>query len=273
MSRLPFFAVSVGKPGAGLPNEDRALARADLLAVSDGAGGGGIYADLWAEWLLDHLPDRPFADFAAMDAWVDGIWEPFYADCEARARRAGGLVLSKFYDEGSFATLAAAWRTAEGWQWVAYGDSVVFCYHAATGRLEHSFTRLADFDRPPFLINFRQPLAAAGYRCGVFGPAERGDVVFCTTDALACYVLTRYELAHEKVFDTELREALDAGGRRAMCLRRAAALRRRDFGRHVVGPLANCQGSETNFGRHVAALVRRGLAVPDDFSLALCGVR
>ena len=55
-------------------------------------------------------------------------------------------LLNKFYNEGSCATVAAAWQTNDDeCRWIAYGDSVVSHYNRHTGLLEHSFPRLADF--------------------------------------------------------------------------------------------------------------------------------
>ena len=100
-------AITIGKIGENLVNEDAAIARDRLIAVSDGAGGGGVFADLWARYLVEHLPAGPVVDYQSFDEWIDGIWEPFYNDCEEKAKAEGGMLLNKFYDEDSFATLVA----------------------------------------------------------------------------------------------------------------------------------------------------------------------
>ena len=94
-------ALSIGKIGENLVNEDAAIAKDSLIAVSDGAGGGGVFADLWSEYLVEHLPDEPIGDYPTFDKWIDSIWEPFYNDCEEKAKAEGGMLLNKFYDEGS----------------------------------------------------------------------------------------------------------------------------------------------------------------------------
>lgn len=33
-------------------NEDAAIAKKNMIAVSDGAGGGGVFADRWSKYLL-----------------------------------------------------------------------------------------------------------------------------------------------------------------------------------------------------------------------------
>ena len=60
-------------------------------------------------------------------------------------------LLTKFYNEGSCATVAAAWKTNdEECRWIAYGDSVVFHYN------------------PPRLVSCKDPLEEEGFRSGVF---------------------------------------------------------------------------------------------------------
>ena len=122
-------AISIAKFEKGITNEDAAIARQDVIAVSDGAGGGGVFADLWSKYLVEQLPDEPIVSYEAFDKWIDGIWESFYNDCEKKAKDIGGMFLNKFYDEGSFATLVAIWKDG---QWVSYGDSVAFCYNPKT---------------------------------------------------------------------------------------------------------------------------------------------
>ena len=158
-------ALSLTKFEEGIINEDAAIAKKEVIAVSDGAGGGGVFADLWSKYLLENLPDKPIKSYKAFDEWVDGIWEPFYNDSEEMAKAEGGMFLNKFYDEGSFATLVAVWNNG---QWVSYGDSVAFCYNRKTGLLQHSFTKLVDFNNPPYLINCKDPLGKKGFRHGRF---------------------------------------------------------------------------------------------------------
>ena len=128
-------AISIAKFEKDITNEDAAIAKDKVIAVSDGAGGGGVFAEIWSKYLVKHLPLEPIKDYESFDKWVDDIWEPFYNDCEEKAKAIGGMFLNKFYDEGSFATLVAVWKDGD---WIAYGDSVAFCYNVRTGILHHS---------------------------------------------------------------------------------------------------------------------------------------
>ena len=116
------------------------------------------------------------------------------------------MFLNKFYDEGSFATLVAVWKDG---QWISYGDSVSFCYNRKTKELYHSFSRLADFNNLPYLINCKDPLDENGFRCGKFD-VDDDCVVFAASDTLAHYILMIYEVANKDRFSEELQEAIDA---------------------------------------------------------------
>ena len=71
-------------------NEDAAIARNGLIAVSDGAGGGGVFADQWSRYLVDNLPDEPIQNYSEFDNWLDAIWEKFYNEHEELAKAQGG---------------------------------------------------------------------------------------------------------------------------------------------------------------------------------------
>lgn len=263
-------SVTIPKFGESV-NEDAVVARENVIAVSDGAGGGGVYAERWSRYLLEHLPDEPIGSFAELDAWVEQIWEPFYNEHEKMAKRQGGMFLSKFYDEGSFATLVAAWRVSESeCKWMSYGDSVAFCYDMATGELQHSFTRLADFNKPPYLISCKDPLNAEGFRCGCFKVSPQ-SVVFAASDTLAHYIIMMHRVANRDVYGDEVSEAVNMQTKDSNFIKAAMALKRINFQRDVVEKLVGCAQNEANFKRFIEAKVRKGLMGYDDYSLAVMG--
>ena len=262
------FSISIPKPGQNTVNEDAAIAKERVIAVSDGAGGGGLYADLWSTYLLENLPDEPIVNFEQLDAWVDGIWETFYNDCEEKAKCEGGMVLDKFYNEGSFATLAAIWKGDKDYYWMTYGDSVAFHYNKHTQVLEHSFARLADFNSPPYLINCKDPLNESGFRKGVFA-TDQDSVVFCATDALAQFIIMTYEITHYHSYSEELAEAVNAATKNSVCIH-AATARPIDFRNRVINKLSNCSPYNRKFENYVQGLLARRLLVLDDYSYAFC---
>lgn len=257
-------ALSIAKFEEGITNEDAAKATQRWIAVSDGAGGGGVFADGWSSYLVEHLPNEPIMDYMAFDKWIGDIWEPFYNDCEAKAQQEGGMLLNKFYDEGSFATLVAVWNTG---QWISYGDSVAFCYNRKTGILQHSFTKLADFNKPPYLVNCKDPLNPEGFRSGKFD-IDDDCMVFATSDTLAHYILMMYELANQNQYVEELQEAIDAQTKNCNFIKTAIRLRKRNFAKAVMQKLDNCKYPSL-LKAHIEHLKKWGLIGHDDYSIAI----
>ena len=262
-------AITLPKREANPLCEDASCLRpGHLLAVSDGAGGGGLYADLWAQYLIQHLPtQKGFADADALDCWLGAIWEAFYNDCELRAKKSGSFYLNKFYDEGSFATLAALWRvSARSYYWVAYGDSVAFHYSRRLGRLTHSFGRLQDFALPPYLINCKDELRREGFHSGYFF-TEPGDYVFVTSDALAQYIVMMSLLTHRGEHHEEISQLLGAGLRQSNYLRHALELPTPHLWSEVLRPLLLSATTPRHFARYIDTLLRQGILAPDDYSI------
>lgn len=256
--------ISIAKFEDGITNEDAAIARKDVIAVSDGAGGGGVFAERWSKYLVERLPNEPIGSFEAFDEWIDGIWEPFYNEHEGIAKKEGGMFLNKFYDEGSFATLVAVWKNGK---WISYGDSVAFCYNRKTKELYHSFSRLADFNNPPYLINCKDPLDENGFRCGKFD-VDDDCVVFAASDTLAHYILMMYEVANKDRFSEELQEAIDAQTKNSNFIKAAMSFEGLDFERDVICKLLNCS-SWPILKNHIRGLKKKGLIGHDDYSLVI----
>lgn len=248
-------------------NEDAVGGNANYIVVSDGAGGGGVYADKWSQYLVDNLPQNPITSLKELDSWVDGIWEKFYDKYEAEAKTVGGLLLEKFYDEGSFATLAALWSVSPDLcKWMTYGDSVVFHYNRRTKALQHSFDKLIEFNQPPYLINYNDPLKPEGFKCGQF-TVDDNSVLFITSDALAHYIIMMYEVSVRDVFSSELEEAANANSKNSNAIRTALSLKSLDFEMDVVEKLMRCVNNKRNFRLHIDSLKRRGLIMEDDYSM------
>ena len=256
-------AISIAKFEKDITNEDAAIANDKVIAVSDGAGGGGVFAEIWSKYLVEHLPLEPIKDYESFDKWVDDIWEPFYNDCEEKAKVIGGMFLNKFYDEGSFATLVAVWKDGD---WIAYGDSVAFCYNVKTGILQHSYTELVDFNNPPYLVNWKNPLNPEGFRSGKF-EVDDDCVVFAASDTLAHYILMMYEIANNNGFDKELREAVDAQTKNSNFIKTCMSQRKIDF-EDVLKKLLLCK-NVGNYKKHLESLKKKGLIGHDDYTIAI----
>ena len=108
------------------------------------------------ENILKKYPNAVIADVTSQA--TDGLvrLSPFYPHGGIPVPFSEGYTamcvwLNKFYNEGSCATVAAAWKTNdEECRWIAYGDSVVFHYNH------------------PRLVSCKDPLEEEGFRSGVF---------------------------------------------------------------------------------------------------------
>lgn len=259
-----YYTRSTHKFEKNVLNENAAIAKKNVIAVSDGAGGGGVFAERWSKYLLKKLPSSPITTFKELDDWIDSIWELFYNDCENEAQKHGGLFLEKFYDEGSFATLAAAWKVSDTeWQWITYGDSVIFCYNKTNGILDYSPIRLADFNNPPFLISDQAPLKEEGFSQGNFLTTE-DSIVFATTDALAHYILMMYELSKKVAYEEEIKEALAAKTKNSNYIDTALNM---NFSFPDV--LKDLIDRSMDFRVKLRKLEKNGLIAHDDYSIAV----
>lgn len=259
--------VSIAKINDTVANEDSFFSSEHCIAVSDGAGGCGLFANEWSEYLIEHLPkEQPVTSFLELDEWVDGIWERFYNEHEEKARGGDGIFLNKFYNEGSCATIAAAWiTTGAECRWMAYGDSVVFHYSRKTGILKHSFTKLSDFSNPPRLVSCKDALEEEGFRTGAFA-LDDTSVVFAASDALSHYILMMYELSKRDEYQEELAEECQKQSGNSQLLKTAECITF-DFEKDVVNKLLDASVDEESFRKTIAELYGNGLVDMDDFTL------
>lgn len=254
-----------------IPNEDSCQVRNDMIAISDGAGGCGVFASDWSKYLVDNIANRPndepIVGFEQLDAWVGEIWEQFYNDHEAMAKQYDGIFQSKFYQEGSYATLAVVWQTGcDICHWITYGDSVVFHYSKSQRKFEHSFTKLADFSKPPYLISCKDSLQEEGFRTGDFVLYD-DSVLFAASDALSHYILMMYYVTHPDEFKDELDELLQSHTTDASMVSIAQKDNTETFDT-IIGQLQDISHNQEDFDKHVKELHKRGVLDIDDYTLA-----
>lgn len=262
-------SITLGKFEKNAINEDAVVSRRNIIAVSDGAGGGGLFADRWSKYLLQNLPGCPILTSDELDGWIGSIWENFYNKAEDAAKRLGGMALDKFYDEGSFATLAAVWKQRDGLcRWVAYGDSVVFHYDSSTKELRHSFGSLEDFDNPPYLINCKDELNPAGFKCGSF-QLGKDSFVFVTSDALAHFIMMMYELSHKESYADEINRAKNGSSKNSNILKKADFLGEINFETMIIEKLRIAVYNTRLYRKWLSTLNKNGILACDDYSLAV----
>lgn len=270
MTQYKSYSVSIGKFEENSINEDAVINKGNVIAVSDGAGGGGLYADLWSDYLVKHLPSKPFSCYSEFDQWIADIWEPFYNDREKDAKKEGGMVLEKFYTEGSFATLAVIWKLdSNTCKWITYGDSVAFCYSPKKRCLHHSFSTLSDFDNPPYLINCKDELNENGYHEGSF-KLEENSILFVASDALAHYILMVDSFLHREdpAIQEEINAAIGAQTKNSKFLMFAESISDDDLSKRIEDLLENAR-SKNQLTSLLKSLLNESLLAIDDYSLAV----
>lgn len=148
------------------------------------------------------------------------------------------------------------------------GRKTAFITHVDTKRLEHSFTRLNDFSKPPHLINCKDPLAEEGFRSGVF-ELDETSMVFAASDALSHYILMSYELAHCGDYYVDLIAERNSGTTNGQLMGVAERMPM-DFDKVLEDLLASVESVE-RFELLMLSLQENGMLDKDDYSLVVLG--
>ncbi|MBR8773818.1 hypothetical protein IX306_000932 [Porphyromonas levii] len=259
---------SVAKLGEQTQNEDYSFVSDSCIVLSDGAGGCGLYADKWSQYLVDQMDKKkPVLSYEQLDSWVDGIWEPFYKQYEELAMQSDAMLLKKFYNEGSCATVVAAWITPQNeCHWITYGDSVLFYYCRNTGKLWYSFGKLADFEQNPYLISSKDPMMPEGYKGGTFN-VEAGSIIFAASDALSHFIMMMYQVSKWSEYKEQLEELLTEYSTTSAMIQVARAMNY-DFYKDVLAPLLDRAKSNEAFEKHMWRLHNDDLLDHDDYTIA-----
>jgi hypothetical protein len=102
----------------------------DKIAVSDGAGGAGIYCKSWAEHLVKNQPDNPFVDEVTANEWFLKNSESFYKENIETINKMDSFIIEKFIKEGSYATLVFVWwnKLTNILHYSGVGDTTLFVF-------------------------------------------------------------------------------------------------------------------------------------------------
>jgi hypothetical protein len=180
------------------PTEDIICLMKNRAALSDGAGGTGVYAHLWAQQLTQQLPAQPFTDSAALWQYVQQQEEPFLQVAEPLAATHAPSQY-KLWKEGSAASLVALWWKRQYGrmvaEWVTYGDSALMIYEPHKHRLyiQPYLQAPESFLRNPHLLNWNAEGLPAVAFCRSLRPVPlHGKIVLMASDALAQHLYWLY---------------------------------------------------------------------------------
>jgi hypothetical protein len=254
-----------------IPNEDH-FRLENPIAVSDGAGGAGLFTGEWAEYLCDHLPDDSISTFEEFSGWINSIWEPFCNKYQKVAEERG--IGAKFLSEGSWATLVAVWLPDfinQNLRWLAYGDSAIFVFDLEAKSLD--FCSVKDinlYTESPYLINWKEDPTPLGFSNGEF-ILKKNQIVLLASDAISQYILLRY-LLHQNSESAKLQlvQLEESGSRLSVQMAKMrTASHSADFFSVTLQELIESLCSFESFQSLTDKLKQQGLLAFDDYTLLI----
>lgn len=163
------------------------------IALSDGAGGMGLFAADWSNQLVNNLPPNPFKKVEELSNWIESFWEQFYDKFNQTAKNLGSDYQNKFIEQGSAATLIGLWQNKNRFDWVTYGDSCLSIFSKNENSFEmFPYNKPTDFLNYPFLINVQEECVKEGFLSGNFDiKKDKVDFIILSSDALSLYILMK----------------------------------------------------------------------------------
>ena len=196
----------------------------NLAAIADGAGGYGAYVGQWADTLLKALPTETFDNAQALHQWLMPIATQFFEQYQPIAQQ-HDFTYAKFLDEGSAATLTAAWLNPSTQQlniWL-YGDSPYMLLDHQTNILQMppSLSQLSAFSNKTQHLNWNADHAFKPNHAHTQQlTLNTHQTLLLATDALAQFILIRYLLSqpHNTDCKQQLTNALQQNGLQAQLI-------------------------------------------------------
>jgi hypothetical protein len=98
------------------------------IVVCDGAGGAGVFCGDWAQTAAQSVPADPAVFKSNFETWYQCIGESFHDHITRNKDLSDPVLVSKFYQKGSFTTLLALWIDTENTTYTCagIGDSLFF---------------------------------------------------------------------------------------------------------------------------------------------------
>ncbi|WP_027002103.1 protein phosphatase 2C domain-containing protein [Hugenholtzia roseola] len=247
------------------PNEDalRQDKSRGIYAVSDGAGGTGIFSDLWANYLVSHLPAKPIFSLSELNQWIDTIWESFYREREQALENLAYPIRNKFHEQGSAATLAALWLEGEKAHLLTYGDSHIWSFKSDdyTQKLFIPYKKTEDFEANPYLLNWKdENLSEKGF-CIKSIELAQNQILILATDALSLYLMQHYERNYEKD-----EKQIEVRGKIRLTHEEINKSKAQNFD-EILKNLWNVLESEEKFSEFCREAYQKGQLLNDDYSL------
>ncbi len=196
-------------------NEDAFFYRDGIVALSDGAGGTGLFAGKWAKKLVESIPDKPFEKCNCIDEWIGVFWEDFYNE-HVDLVRTDAWKLKKFETEGSSATFSGLWSVGNStYIYESYGDTSLFIYNSKSGslKIQDNMQSINSFNTNPALLNWHNETTPEEFFFRKEFKLNEDENIIIATDGIAMYLHAAYlvynNLLNEEITESKMRKIVD----------------------------------------------------------------
>jgi hypothetical protein len=241
----------------------------NFIALADGAGGQGLFAGEWADYLLAHIPETPIKTAAEFVQWHNSIKEAFYNQKLEEVKQQIPDMLAKFEREGSLSTLLVMWYVPEESKtyMLSCGDSALF----VKTKSFWSSISYPEFMNNPHLISCINEYPEARVFLKSDDYFETGTYLLCS-DALAQYIQAVFLLTHPgDENEAQLKMVEDDYVRLSQYTidLRKAGIAKLDFELDLLQKIRSVAGSEEEFKTCLYQLYDQKLLNYDDYSLIM----
>jgi len=166
-----------------------------IVGLADGAGGTGVFAKEWGEFLISNLPKSPIKSIKDVDNFIDKHWNYFYDD---HSEISDTFLKSKFEIEGSSATMFAIWFTNKELNLFSYGDAIAFKWNYKNKDFQvfSSLKDINELNSNPYLINWK---TESHDESGLYTDSitlQKDEVLLIASDAFAAHIWSSYLSLH-----------------------------------------------------------------------------
>jgi hypothetical protein len=274
MADLQFRIQSIPKPDElDRKCEDKfhVLTEDKTFIISDGAGGVGVFADEWADFLVNGFNKNALADKNTFSNHLHSLKLLFYQQKEDFLDGTPSEFSDAFFMEGSAATFVAVsvnQKVKELDCW-AIGDSCAMLYKTATNELIWNIEGLKTFTYHPHLVNCADPSIDDNAIIETKWKYKSGDFLLLATDAIAQWLLIEYLTKKEEAIEV-LNELLSQPYATANYIN--AIANSHDLGlpfKNLVKHLWSILKKEQDFRDYAQNKMKRGHLAPDDYTLCM----
>jgi hypothetical protein len=190
----------------------------NLFAMSDGAGGAGIYCKEWANHIVNNQPELPFLSNDEANKWFQKISKSFYEFIKPKVNYDNIFIGERFDSEGSYATLLYVWvsKTEKKYFLSGIGDTTLFHFKkindANSISLIEPISKQSNLNDNPNLINWQKPLEYSLLSKSV--DYENGDTIVICTDSLSRRIVYQLLLINQSETEQCLNENINKTYRR-----------------------------------------------------------